>query len=199
MKKRLSKKDMTIITLFKMSDGKKKMVHYEDLLVQTFRSFKKDFQLKRYPDYPDSDVFRYIVYFQLKPAGLIRIAQKQIMITDLGIKESNKLLDNNVQNLEQNYARVTNEVMRLFSLAGYKMFLKNQLDKIIDQDFYDFFKSSVRTKPLELLGNISQVSDTIKEYKKTNKKVGSQLVKYSEYLKKQFMHIYEGVKHAGNS
>src|SRR3990167_630937 len=112
MKRKFSKKDMTLITLFKMSEGKKKTIHYEDLLVGTFRAYKKDFQLKRYPDYPDSDVFRYIIYFQLKPAGLIRIAQKQIMITELGIKESKKLLGEIPTNYDQSGLMVNNEIKR---------------------------------------------------------------------------------------
>ena len=107
MKKKYSKKDMTLITLFKMSEGKMETIHYEDLLVNTFRSYKKEFQLKRYPEYPDSDVFRYIVYFQLKPAGLIRIVQKQCMLTELGIKESKKLLGTISNKHEQDKFKLT--------------------------------------------------------------------------------------------
>lgn len=188
MNKKLSKKEKTLLSLYKISKGKKKAVHYEDLLVETFHSYKGDFQLKRYPKYPDSDVFRYIIYFQLKPAGLIRIANKQCILTDLGIKFSKELLGEK-RNSEVDKSISNQEIDRLISLQGFLMFSEKKIDKIIDQDFFDFFKSSVRTKPLELLGNINQIEDIINEYSKTNKKLSRLLHEYSIFLKKKFFHL----------
>lgn len=193
MKNKYSKKEMTLITLFNLSKGKKKAIHYEDVLVETFKSFKKDFQLKRYPEYPDSDIFRYIIYFQLKPAGLIRIANKQCMLTELGIKEGNKLLMNPAT-YNQDELQTNKEIQRMLNLTGFCMFQENKINNIIDQDFYDFYKASVRTKPLELLGNINQAKGFINEYSKKNKKIAANLSNYSEYLTKCFIHIYEGIK-----
>lgn len=193
MKERYSKKDKTLITLFKICKGKKKAVHYEDLLVETYKSFKKDFQLKRYPEYPDSDIFRYIIYFQLKPEGLIRIVKKQCMLTSLGIKRCEFLTGNLSTGSSENLQKEI-EIKRMLGLTGFLMYEENKTEKIIDQDFYEFFKSSVRTKPLELLGNINQVQDLIKEYFKVNTKIATVLLEYSKFLKNNFIHLYEGIK-----
>ena len=194
MKNKYSKKEKTLITLYRISNGKKKPVHYEDLLVESFISFKNDFQLKKYPDYPDSDVFRYIIYFQLKPAGFIRIANKQCMLTDLGIEESKRIIGEKYETQESTLIHTNKEIQRLIGLAGFLIYQENKKDKIIDQDFFDFFKSSVRTKPLELLGNISQIDNTISEHLKINKKISTKLKDYSTFLKMSFIHLYEGVK-----
>jgi len=193
MKERYSKKDKTLITLFNICKGKKLPVHYEDLLVETYKSFTKDFQLKRYPEYPDSDIFRYIIYFQLKPEGLIRIVKKQCMLTDLGVKRSKILIGvlkiNSSDNLQKD-----KEIKRMLNLTGFLMFKENKEEKLIDQDFYEFYQSSVRTKPLELLGNINQAQDLIKEYSKVNKKVAAALFEYANFLRNNFIHLYEGIK-----
>lgn len=193
MKNKYSKKEMTLLTLYKLSSGKQKTVHYEDLLVETFKSYKKYFQLKKYPEYPDSDIFRYIIYFQLKPAGLIKIANKQCMLTELGIKESKNLLVNSVGYIRET-DRMNKEIQRMFNLTGFSMFQENKINGIIDQDFYDFYKASVRTKPLELLGNINQVNDLLKEYSKKNKYLAAALMEYSNYLTKSFINLYEGIR-----
>lgn len=194
MKNRYSKKDKTLITLFKISEGKKKPVHYEDLLVESFISFKNDFQLKKYPDYPDSDVFRYIIYFQLKPAGFIRIANKQCMLTDLGIDECKKLLGEKYDTERTELTQPDKEIQRLIHLPGFIMYQGKKHDKIIDQDFFDFYKSSVRTKPLELLGNINQIDSSIVAYMKTNKRISKTLQEYSVFLRNSFIHLLEGIK-----
>ncbi len=194
MNKKLSKKEKTLLTLYKISSGRKKTVHYEDLLVETFLSYKNDFQLKLYPKYPDSDVFRYIIYFQLKPAGLIRIANKQCILTDLGIKFSKELLGEGRDNYNADRLLINQEIERLINLQGFLMFKEKKQEKIIDQDFFDFFKSSVRTKPLELLGNISQIESEIDGYSKMNKRLSNLLYEYSIFLKKKFFHLYEGIK-----
>lgn len=198
MIKKLSKREKTLLTLFNITNGKKKSVHYEDLLVETFKAYKKDFQLKRYPKFPDSDVFRYIIYFQLKPAGLIRIVNKQCILTDLGIKLS-KELSGSDKGESFNKVITNQEIHRLENLEGFKMFIEKKLNEIIDQDFYDFFKSSVRTKPLELLGNIEQIKGIINDYSKTNKKLSNLLNEYSNFLKKKFFHIYDGIKNEGSN
>jgi cellulose synthase/poly-beta-1,6-N-acetylglucosamine synthase-like glycosyltransferase len=88
----------------------------------------------------------------------------------------------------------TCEAVSRFAKEVKYVYQENKKDKIIDQDFFDFFKSSVRTKPLELLGNISQIDNTISEHLKINKKISTKLKDYSTFLKMSFIHLYEGVK-----
>lgn len=182
---KLSKKDKILLTLYKMSEGKKKPLYFEDVIVATFSAYPKDFSLPRYIEYPDSDIFRRELYFNLKPKGLIKIAQRKCMLTNLGIETAKKFLDHKIEKIIQD-DNLRKEINRILQLKGFQLYIDNKYDEIIDQDLYEFLRISVRTKTLEIAANLSLIKDIIERFSKINKVGSIDISKYLEFLIKKF-------------
>jgi len=182
---KLAKKDKILLTLYKMSDGKKQSFYFEDIIVATFSAYPKDFSLPRYIEYPDSDIFRRELYFNLKPKGLIKIAQRKCMLTNLGIDTAKKLLNYKIeQKVQDNDLR--KEINRIQVLKGFQLFIDQKHEEIIDQDLYELLRISVRTKTLEIAANLSQIKETIERFSKLDKTRSIEINKYLEFLNKKF-------------
>jgi hypothetical protein len=167
----------------------KNNIRYEDILVESFKVFPKEFQIRYYPKYPDTDTIRRTMY-QLIPEGFLKISQRKCVLTDTGLSKGRELKEiiegNKVQSEDRTDFIMQREINRLVYLQGFKMFISGGETKIIDRDFYEFFKATVRTRNLELLGNIKTIDDFIRQYKKIEKKIGIRLEKYSSFLKNKF-------------
>ena len=168
-----------------MSEGKKKPLYFEDVIVATFSAYPKDFSLPRYIEYPDSDIFRRELYFNLKPKGLIKIAQRKCMLTNLGIETAKKFLDHKIEKIIQD-DNLRKEINRILQLKGFQLYIDNKYDEIIDQDLYEFLRISVRTKTLEIAANLSLIKDIIERFSKINKVGSIDISKYLEFLIKKF-------------
>lgn len=191
--KKLTKKDKILYTITKMFNEKGKLLRYEDILVNVYETFPQDFQIRFYPQYPDTDTIRRALY-QLIPEGYIRIANRNCALTREGKAQGNKIIifldGDNVQIDGRRDSNYNAEIKRLFRLEGFDMYQNKKLDKIIDQDFYEFFRSSVRTKPLELRGKIKQIDEIIKRYSHDNPKLSKILFEYSSFLQNKFRYIF---------
>ncbi len=194
--KKISKKDKILYSIFIKGMGKKKVFLFEDIVVFVHKFFPGDFSLSGYPEYPDSDIFRRAIYFELKPQGLLRIKNKQCVLTDLGIERATEIgkylaiSDSSLVNPQR--ININYEIQRMTSLKGFELFINGRKKELIDQDFYDFFKVSVRTKPLELSGNITQINSIIKKIENVNKKISLELAKYSKYLEENYLELLGG-------
>jgi hypothetical protein len=73
--KALSKPQRILAVMFDLSNGKPKALPYEDIVVAAFKRYPEDFQLRGYPQYPDSSDIHKPLY-EMKRAGLIRAANK---------------------------------------------------------------------------------------------------------------------------
>jgi len=182
---KLAKKDKILLTLYKMSDGKKQSFYFEDIIVATFSAYPKDFSLPRYIEYPDSDIFRRELYFNLKPKGFIKIAQRKCMLTSLGIETAKKLLNYKIEQ-KVNDDDLRKEINRILGLKGFQLFNDNKQEEIIDQDLYELLRISVKTKTLEIASNLSQIKDSIDRYSKLDKINSLKIDKYLEFLINKF-------------
>jgi len=191
--KKLTKKDKILYTIAKMYNEKGRLLRYEDILVNVYENFPQDFQIRFYPQYPDTDTIRRALY-QLIPEGYIRIANRNCALTKEGKVQGNKIImivdGGNVQIDGRKDSNYNTEIKRLLRLEGFGMYQNKKLDKIIDQDFYDLFKSSVRTKPLELRGKIKQIDEIIKRYSNDNSILSKILLEYSSFLQNKFRYIF---------
>lgn len=191
--KKLTKKDKILYTIAKMYNEKGRLLRYEDILVNVYENFPQDFQIRFYPQYPDTDTIRRALY-QLIPEGYIRIANRNCALTKEGKVQGNKIImimdGGNVQIDGRRDSNYNTEIKRLLRLEGFGMYQNKKLDKIIDQDFYDFFKSSVRTKPLELRGKIKQIDEIIKRYSNDKSILSKILLEYSSFLQNKFRYIF---------
>jgi hypothetical protein len=191
--KKISRKDKIIYTILKFTKGKNKSMLYEDIIIKTYKLFPLDFHIQNYPEYPDSDIFRREIYFDLRKKGLIKITNKKCSLTELG-EERARSLDFDATKSKKNKSinvPLSNsnkkEFYRLSNLQGFKMFINNESDKIVDQDYYDFFKISVRTSTLEAVSKIKQADILIKKLIKLKYPFSEELKEYSDILKNNFM------------
>ncbi len=186
---KITKKQKILYVIFNMTLAMKNNIRYEDILVESFKVFPKEFQIRYYPKYPDTDTIRRTMY-QLIPEGFLKISQRKCVLTDTGLSKGRELKEiiegNKVQSEDRTDFIMQREINRLVYLQGYKMFISSGETKIIDRDFYEFFKATVRTRNLELLGNIKTIDNFISQYKKIEKKIGIRLEKYSSFLKNKF-------------
>lgn len=196
--KKLTKKEKILYTIVKMNRNNDKVLRYEDVLVNVFNQFPKDFQIRFYPQYPDTDTIRRALY-QLIPEGFIRISNRNCSLTQKGKLKGQEMI--NIIDGEEisiggrrdfNYNK---EIKRLLSLEGFQMFLKGEYEEIIDQDFYEFFRTSVRTNKLEFKGKIKQTNEVIETYKDNNAISAKKLYEYSSYLENKFQYIFEENKY----
>lgn len=195
--RKLTKKEKILYTIFKMYNKKSSFLKYEDILVNVFKNFPEDFQIRFYPEYPDTDTIRRALY-QLIPEGYIRISNRNCTLTKEGKNKSSAIanfIDGNIIKIDGRRDLNYNlEIKRLLNLEGFIMYLKGQMNKIIDQDFYEFYRASVRTKNLELLGKIHQMNILIDRVAEKNKNISKQLKEYSKFLQKKFTVLFNEEK-----
>jgi hypothetical protein len=186
---KITKKQKILYVIFNMTLAMKNNIRYEDILVESFKVFPKEFQIRYYPKYPDTDTIRRTMY-QLIPEGFLKNSRRKCVLTDTGLSKGRELKEiiegNKVQSEDRTDFIMQREINRLVYLQGFKMFISGGETKIIDRDFYEFFKATVRTRNLELLGNIKTIDNFIRQYKKIEKKIGIRLEKYSSFLKNKF-------------
>ncbi len=191
--KKLTKKDKILYTIVKMYNDGDNLLRYEDILVKVFKSFPEDFQIRFYPQFPDTDTIRRALY-QLIPEGYIRISNRNCALTNDGKARGNKIiksLDGDTIQIEGRRDLNYNiEIKRLLRSEGFNMYLTGKMDKIIDQDFYEFYRSSVRTRNLELLGKIKQINEVINRYSTENTLQAKNLLAYSSFLLTKFKSIF---------
>ena len=194
---KIAKRYKILYVIFKMTEKRQNSIRYEDILVETFKLFPKEFQIRYYPKYPDTDTIRRALYL-LIPEGYMKISQRKCVLTDTGlskVKELQRIIEGiEIDDRDRTDFIMQREIKRLLYLQGFKMFINDRQEKIIDRDFYEFYKATVRTRNLELLGNIKAIDSYILQYKKMEKNLGSNLEKYSKFLKNRFNKlIYEGL------
>jgi len=191
--KKLSKKDKVLYTIVKMHSSGEKSARIEDILVRSFEFFPQDFQINFYPQYPDTECIRRVLY-ALIPEGYVRIANRYCSLTKEGSargEEINSFLNGDntlISGRKDSY--YNSEIKRLTSLEGFIMFLNNKTEKVIDKDFYDFYKASVRTKPLELAGKMKQINEAVKKFSGEGTPLSSGLWAYSSFLQNKFKENY---------
>jgi len=195
--KKLTKTDKILYTITLMECQSKRLLKYEDVIVKVYESFPKDFQIRNYPQYPDSDTIRRAMYSMI-PQGLLRIKNRNCTLTKSGREKGNKLImfinGDTILVEARKDSNFDIEIKRLLRLEGFIMYRNKDFQNIIDQDFYDFYKATVRTNSLELIGKMKQVNDLVKKYSQEISLHSKELFEYSRFLKSNFKYIYEGEK-----
>ena len=89
---RLTRPQKILLTLYELSGGTNKQIRFEDIAVTAFRNFNADFQLKGYPEYPDTgDIIHKPLYSELKKNGYVLSGNKYFSLTPKGIAYAGKL------------------------------------------------------------------------------------------------------------
>lgn len=192
MMTKITKKHKILYVIFNMTQSSKRKIRYEDILVKSFKTFPKEFQIRYYPKYLDTDTIRRNLY-QLVPEGYLKISQRKCVLTETGLSLGRELKGiiegTKIQSNDRTDFITQREINRLLQLQGFQMFINGDEARIIERDFYEFYKATVRTRNLELLGNIKSIESFINKYKKKNKEMGLSLEKYSDFLKDKFSEL----------
>lgn len=155
-----------LVAMFQLADGAGKPCKYEDIVVKAFRLFPEEFQLRGYPQYPDSSDIHKPLYGPLKRLGLVKAANKYFSLTSAGLDTASRLVSGKRrERREPSGARMSrdhvNEVSRLLKTSAMELLLQDQRDRILDTDFYSYLGVTVRTPRNDFLGRMAAVSGAI--------------------------------------
>jgi len=155
----MTKNELILISIYKLSKGEKLALRYEDIAVFALSTFPNKMHLPGYPQYPHADLVKKRIYDTLKPNGYVRTAGGKIELTDYGIKTGKELAARleSEKPREQEYELSESELKefnRLGNLQGFSLYLCDPAFSPIDVDFYDFYLVTVRTNLNEVKGRI---------------------------------------------
>lgn len=184
--KPLSKPQKILSVMFDLSKGESKPLLYEDIVVTAFRRFPEDFQLRGYPEYPDSSDIHKPLY-SMKQDGLVRSANKSFLLTPRGLdvaRELEGIVDTQRDRLTK---PEENEVNRIVKSQAFALFQDGQGSRILDTDFYEYLGVSVRTPKSDFLGRISTVEQAVAAHRsKRNDPLSEALRKLHEWVIARF-------------
>ncbi len=172
MTKALSKSQKILAVMFELGEGESKPLHYEDIVVSAFRRHPQDFQLRGYPDFPDSSDLHKPLY-AMKRDGLVRSASdKSFLLTARGVEVAHSLIGNAEAPRDRLTKREENEIKRVTRSQAFEIFQTDQPARILDTDFYEYLGASVRTPKGDFIGRLSIVEQAVAAHRE---KVNDQL------------------------
>lgn len=187
-----SRTQKILLALFKLSKGSKKPIRFEDIVVRVFKDFSADFQLRGYPEYPDSgDIVHKPLYTDLKKNGYLTSGDKYFALTDKGIKFAKDLLNMKDKPHDSNARRKLTKdeektLDRIKKSVALSFFLQGKTDEIYDIDFYNYLDVSVRTKKYDFIAKLNAVDDLVKILEINNDPFANILVELNKVLIEKF-------------
>ena len=103
----LSRAEKILLFLYEHGKGAQVKVRYEDIVVGLFKKYPHDFQLKGYPEYPDSGDIIHKPLYDFKKRGYINAASKIFSLTDRGLEYAQELAGKKVGNADASEGRLS--------------------------------------------------------------------------------------------
>lgn len=182
----LSRGEKILVFLYEFSKGGRTKVRYEDIVTGLFKKYPNDFQLKGYPEYPDSGDLIHKPLYDFKKKGYLNAANKVFSLTERGVEYASQLsgIKEPTEDSEGRLSRSTHtEVSRVKDLEGFSLFVEGEKDKLSDSDLYSYFGVTVRTPKNTFLGRFETMNAVIDELKKyKNNGLYKTLVDYHDFL-----------------
>lgn len=200
---KLTRGQKILISLYQLSNGTNKQIRFEDIAVTTYKNFTADFQLKGYPQYPDTgDIVHKPLYSELKKGGYVLSGNKYFSLTPKGIAYAKKVLRISEQDTTKGntspFVKLTadqqKELDRLKTSSAVELFLNGKKNEILDIDFYSYLGVTVRTNKYDFLGRLTTVEDAIKATQEKSDELYKKLRECHEYLLNRFKENIEFVK-----
>lgn len=198
----LTRSQKILLSLYKCANGTSRQIRFEDIVVEAFNSFKSDFQLRGYPQYPESgDIIHKPLYSELKKQGYLNSGNKYFSLTPKGIEYAKKLL--NLKPVEHSGSHTTadrltasqqKELERIMQTTALQLFSEGKKDEILDIDFYSFLGVTVRTNKFDFLGRFSTVEDAISISHGRSETAYKLLHECFEFLKEKFKDNIDFIK-----
>jgi hypothetical protein len=156
----LTRPQKILAVMFDLCKGEPTALQYEDIVVAAFKHYPEDFQLRGYPQYPDSsDVHKPL--YEMKQQGLLRSANKTFELTARGLEVAAKLMHSETENKDRLTKLEESEINRIVSSAAFGLFQEGRKDSILDTDFYEYLGVTVRTSRANCLGRLNNVEHAV--------------------------------------
>jgi hypothetical protein len=160
----LTKPQKILAVLYELSVGQARSVSYEQIVVRAFEKYPTDFQLRGYPQYPDSSDIHKPLY-SMKKQGLVRSANKSFELTPKGIEIAARLGSKATKPTARRLTKSEEfEISRVLSSDGFHLFSDARAESILDTDFYEYLGVSVRTPRNDFLGKLHTVAQAVESY-----------------------------------
>jgi hypothetical protein len=161
----LSKPQRILAVMFDLCKGEPKPILYEDIVVAAFQRYPEDFQLRGYPQYPDSSDIHKPLY-KMKSEGLVRSANKTFQLTERGLQLASTLGHTASTNQDRLTKTEESEINRILGGAAFRLFQDGKRDSILDTDFYEYLGVTVRTSRANCFGRLANVEHAIVSFEK---------------------------------
>jgi hypothetical protein len=185
--KALTKWQKILATMFDLCGGAAKPLQYEDIVVEAFKKYAEDFQLRGYPQYPDSSDAHKQLY-EMKKKGLVRTANKTFELTHRGMDVAKLMFHgSDIVNKDRLTKQEESEIKRILSSAAFDFFKAEKGNSILDTDFYDYLGVTVRTSRGDFQGRLTNVEYAIHAHaKKRNDEISRDLEDLHKFLTERF-------------
>ena len=149
---KLSKSDKTLIAISDLSTKRKNpdKITVEDVAVNLWLTYPKEFCMRGYPQYPNVDIPKYIT--KLLNNNLVRGGVSNYSLTDKGqkyVQTLTKRLSVDKINIMQDTRDVSREVKselnRILTSKIFNYFRITQNPDFLESDFFDFLGTSSRS------------------------------------------------------
>lgn len=182
----LSKPQKILAVMFELSKGEPKPLQYEDIVVAAFQRYSEDFQLRGYPQYPDSSDIHKPLY-SMKRDGLVRSANKSFQLTPRGVDVARTLLNVAGPSRDRLTKSEENEINRIVKSQAFQLYQADETARILDTDFYEYLGVSVRTAKGDFLGRLATVEQAVTAHRsKRNDSVSDALRKMHDWIVARF-------------
>ena len=195
MNRTLSKAQKILAVMFELARGQSKPLHYEDIVVFAFRKHPQDFQLRGYPEYPDSSDLHKPLY-AMKRDGLVRSASdKSFILTARGLEVARELIGAAETPHDRLTKQEENEIKRITKSPAFDLFRRGEAAKLLDTDFYDYLGASVRTPKGDFLGRLAVVEEVVRAHQaKINDRLSETLSELHNWIVDRFQQEIEARK-----
>ncbi len=192
---KLSRGEKMLLFLYEFGSGGRSKIRYEDIVVGLFKKYPHDFQLKGYTEYPDSGDMIHKPLYDFKKKGYVNAENKIFSLTDRGV-EFARQLSGGLTSINESNDRLSRstetEVSRVKLLEGFQLFVHGDRERLSDNDFYNYFGTTVRTKKNSFIGRLETMNATIGELKRNpNNILYKNIISYHDFLTLRFKNIID--------
>lgn len=185
----LIKTQKILVILYRLSHGKKRKLKFEDIVVTLFKRYPVEFQLKGYPEFPDSDLIRRPLY-RLRNEGLLHASNMVFSLTDKGLEKAellNRQVGKKKIRSDQVFDRyIENEIKRVFRTNAYKLFSGEKDKDILDTDFFEYLGISVRAGKVDFQNRLKVLNEMSKKVEESGLNHLMTIPKLHSFLERKF-------------
>lgn len=168
MKKReIPNREKILVVIYGILSKQANMVKYEDLAVRTFKQYP-EFQLRGYPEYPDTEHISKRLY-DLRKEGLIKVHNKFISLTEKGKTYAEQIMKAKPRFPKKSSQKLGRDVMgeigRIKNTDAFQLFVTGKKEQIVDTDFFVYLGTTVRTERTDFKARIKTIQDVIEAIK----------------------------------